>query len=93
MKGKSTRQAPLPECEATFLEQVKTAKGQAQYQGLVQLITQVLDLAIGGADINMRIGATKARNAFIVTVYEDATPSYASGTDWETLLEQVNQLL
>jgi len=93
MKTNKTRQMPMPECEATFEKQIKTAAGQAEYQPLVRLITQVLDAAVSGEDVNLRIGATRSRNALIVTLYQEGEASYASGLDWQTLLEQVAQLL
>ena len=83
----------MPDCEAAYLEQVKTAKGQAEYQPLVQLIAQVLDAAVSGEDVNLRIGATRNKSAFIVTLYQDKEASYASGVNWATLLEQVALLL
>lgn len=93
MRGKDNTKTPLPDCEASYDEQLKTAKGQAQIQPLVRLIAQVLDAAIGGDDVNLRIGATRARNAFILTLYQEGQASYASGLDWDTFLEQVALLL
>ncbi len=93
MKTKDARQAPLPECEAAFEKQLKTAAGQAEYQNLVRLIAQVLDAGIAGEEVNLRIGVTRNRSAFIVTLYQNNEASYASGLNWGTLLEQVDQLL
>jgi len=82
-----------PECEASFEQQLKTSVGQAEYQGLVRLITQVLDAAASGTDINMRIGTTKSRDALILTIYQDDEKLYATGSTWASFLESAKSLL
>jgi len=93
MRAKDNRTAPMPDCEAEFEKQLKTAKGQAEYQALVRLIAQVLDLAVSGEDINMRIGSTRRRDALIITVYNEGEPMYATGQDWYALLRAAEALL
>lgn len=93
MRTKDKSQRLMAVNEATFDEQLKTAKGQAQYQPLVRLIAQVLDAGADGADCNLRIGVTRGKNAFLLTLYQEGDASYASGLDWDTFLEQVALLL
>lgn len=93
MRAKDNRAAVMPDNEAALDQQLKTAKGQAEYQGLVRLIAQVLDQAVSGADCNMRIGTTKRRDALIITVYQDGEPMYATGQDWQALLKAAEGLL
>ncbi len=93
MKANNTRQAPMPDCEVQFLAEAKTPAGRDKVMPLVHLIAQVLDAAVSGQDVNLRIGATRNKSAFIVTLYQDNEASYASGVNWDTLLEQVALLL
>jgi len=83
----------MPDCEAAFEKQLKSSAGQAEYQPLVRLIAQVLDAAVTGEDVNIRIGSTRSKSAFILTLYQAGEASYASGLDWPTFLEQVALLL
>jgi hypothetical protein len=93
VKTKDTRQ-PLPNnCEETFDEQIKTAKGQAQYQDLVRLIAQVLDVSGSGEDCSLRISATKNKDAYCITLYQDGVATYSSALTWWQLLERVTNLL
>jgi len=93
MKTNTNRKQLEAGCEVSFEHQLKSAAGQAEYQGLVRLIAQVLDAAASGMDVNLRIGVTKMRSAYIVTLYQEGDASYATGLDWPTLLAQVELLL
>lgn len=93
MKTKDAR-TPLPnDCEANYEEQLKTAKGQSQYQDLVRLVAQVLDASGSGEDCSLRISATKNKDAYCVTLYQEGQASYASALTWTQLLERVSNLL
>lgn len=83
----------MPDCETTFEKQLQTAKGQAEYQDMVRLITQVLDAAITGADCSLRIGTTKNRSGLLATLYQDGEATYASATDWFGFLAAMKSLL
>lgn len=93
MKSKDARTPLRNDNEATYDEQLKTAKGQAQSQALVRLIAQVLDVSGSGEDCSVRISATKSKDAYCLTLYQDGVASYATGLDWETFLRQVEHLL
>jgi hypothetical protein len=85
---------PLPnDCEAQYDKQLKTAEGQSQYQDLVRLIAQVLDASGSGEDCSLRISATKNKDAYVVTLYQDGQASYSSALTWSQLLERVTNLL
>jgi len=93
MKAKDAR-TPLPnDCEAQYEVQLKTASGQSEYQDLVRLIAQVLDASGAGEDCSLRISATKSRDAYCVTLYQDNQASYASALTWRQLCERVTNLV
>jgi len=81
------------DCEATFERQLQTAKGQAEYQDLVRLIAQVLDASGSGNDCSVRISATKSKDAYCITLYQDGVASYASALNWSQLCERVTNLV
>lgn len=86
--------APLPnDCEEKYDWQLKTVVGQAESQALVRLIAQVLDASGSGNDCSLRISATKSRDAYCITLYQDGVAAYSSAVSWEELLQRVNALL
>lgn len=93
VKAKDARTPLQNDCEETFDQQLKTAKGQAEYQDLVRLIAQVLDASGAGDDCSLRISATRNKDAYCVTLYQDGSASYASALTWSQLLERVTNLI
>jgi hypothetical protein len=93
VKTKDARTPLRNDCEQTYDSQLKTSAGQAKAQALVRLIAQVLDASGGGEDCSLRISATKNKDAYCVTLYQDKAASYASSLTWDGLLDAVEVLL
>lgn len=93
MRKKFAKDPIKPDCEETLAQLVTTDEGAALLAGLNTLIAQVLDAAAKGEDVNLRIGATKKRDAFTVTLFQEGEAMYATGSTLPGLLDSVQSLL
>jgi len=63
------------------------------YSGLIRLIADVLDNAIGGNNTYMTIGATKDKAAIIVTVSVEGNKMYVNGSSLVEISAGANELV
>jgi len=64
-----------------------------QYTGMLQLIADVCDLAAGGADVYLTMGAARDRNSLLLTVTQDGAKAYLSGFSLLELAKAAETLL
>jgi len=71
---------------------IKAADSHLRYHGLLMLVADVLDTAASGEDCYMTIGATRKRDALVVTVKQGNQSAYAAGVDFLELSEACESL-
>lgn len=79
--------------EEAVVGSVEKKSTHNEYRGLLQLLAQVADQAAQMEDIYVTFGATKQRDAFILTVIWDGTRTYATGGSLVALSQVAETLL
>jgi len=81
---------------ATFQNQLTnvlaTKEGQAEINGLVSLILDIMDQAITDGDTYLQFGVNKARTKVLITLKEGNSVSYAVGTNLIELIQDAHAL-
>lgn len=93
MRKKYASEPLKPDCEDTLKKMGKLPEDNELLSGLLTLIAQVLDAGAAGEDVNLRIGVTKKKDAFTVTLFQEGEAMYATGTTLPGLLASVQSLL
>lgn len=70
MKKSQPKTYPLPDNESEFDHVWGKAKDYQQFQALLRLIAQALDLAIQGDNVWISIGTTRDRSSIVLSVHQ-----------------------
>lgn len=82
-----------PENLKTLREQLKTNKAGQTYEGLVAILADVVDTAIGGSECYAVLGLNRNRDAVMLTVTIGREKLYATGPSLVAVSRAAEELL